>query len=457
MPTGFVTVRDGDFYLDGKKWFPLGINYWPSNIMTRRVNWRVCGNVPWLDPIIYHGNVVEEDMKLLASLGINMLVIQLVSSVVEPEMWQVTTHKRYQHVREQLDPDRAANLNNFLERAGKYDMKVMVFLLGSFPLYYNRNLVENLITSPHLHTNPFVFAYDISWEAHLGFYVDRVDWDEDWEQWVVDRYGGVGQAEKTWGVTAPTRDGTLTGPSDDELGTDGPSAKFEGDYRRFAAHLVERKYEKAVSHIKSIAPRQLVSARSNVSIPNGTAHHYPLDLAPLGRHLDFLATETWMAPNLLLDWRSCRRLGFTNLYARYVSDSKPVVILEAGYGNSAPDCPRTDVEEQKTAYRNILRMARESGANGIAFWWFPPGRRLDEKNYDFSILETDGTRRPCCEDIRKAADEIRDGKWERRPADEFLKVAKADVAAGFYRIFNDNIDTYIAMLDRGKTPGIIFY
>jgi len=29
--SGRVTINNGNFYINGKKWFPYGMNYWPSH------------------------------------------------------------------------------------------------------------------------------------------------------------------------------------------------------------------------------------------------------------------------------------------------------------------------------------------------------------------------------------------------------------------------------------------
>jgi hypothetical protein len=43
----------------------------------------------------------------------------------------------------------------------------------------------------------------VLWEPRLGTHADRVTLDNAWRAWVVEQYGSLFNAERTWGFTAP--------------------------------------------------------------------------------------------------------------------------------------------------------------------------------------------------------------------------------------------------------------
>jgi hypothetical protein len=78
-------------------------------------------------------------------------------------------------------------------------------------------------------------------------------------------------------------------------------------------------------------------------------------------------------------------------------------------------------------------MMRESGADGVFFWWYPGGFRLNE-NSDFGIINADGTDRPVTEVIRRlGAEFLRAPKPE--PPDYWISVSREQDARGLYGIY----------------------
>jgi hypothetical protein len=51
-------------------------------------------------------------------------------------------------------------------------------------------------------------------------------------------------------------------------------------------------------------------------------------------------------------------------------------------------------------YTDFYRLLNESGVDGVFFWWYPGGYRLNERS-DFGIINPDGTDRPVTRVVRE--------------------------------------------------------
>ncbi|MDK1032864.1 MAG: hypothetical protein QGD94_12715, partial [Planctomycetia bacterium] len=347
-----VTVNDGDFRLGGEKWNPHGINYWPLSVIglesTRY-------HSHWLDPTNYDPIVIERDLAQARDLGMNMLTI------------------RYDRPRE------GPAVADFLGRCGKHGIKVNVFIQGTNPMQMNEELAADLIESAHLWQFDSMFAYDIAWEPRVGNRIARVALDGEWRGWVAEQYGTEENARADWDIEPPRDEaGGLAGPGDEQLINDGPWRRMVAAYRRFLDDIISRRINRIKRLILRLDPHHLIGYRAGYG---GTGqslfvHFVPFDLLMGAKHLDFISPEAYDMPN---DWGRARGTGFMTAYARYGGNGKPVFWSEFGT-NTSPD-PTPEREQEKAKFwESMYRVVLDSGANGLAGWWWPAGLRADENS-----------------------------------------------------------------------------
>jgi hypothetical protein len=417
----FVAISGGDFYLNGEKWYPYGINYWPCYI---------AGDEPykrfnrWYNP-----ELIERDLEQMKAMGMNMVSIQSTT---------------FDDSRDFLD---------FLARIYRHGIRVNLFIHGSDPLRFNHDLVERQIKGWKLDTNPAVFAYDLAWEHKLGQYVSRKQWDEEWADWILERYGDINSAEKDWGFSVPRSGENITGPSDEQLTNDGSWRVMVAAYRRFVDDLLSWKYRRAVKSVKEMAPNQLISVRMGYG-GTGPCHPgvFPVDLRSVAKHLEFLSPEGWGMNGTREQVLSG---GFTTAYSDWASRGKPCFWCEWGMNiwNKAevrPDPER--IEEQGRQYHYFSEMFLCSGANGQAAWWLPGGFRVGE-NSDFGILSPDASWRPACHVIKEWASKLKEPR-ERPEPDRWITIDRDSHPGGYWHVYNTHKDEYARVLLDGHLAGV---
>jgi hypothetical protein len=411
----FVYIKNGDFYLKGKKWYPHGMNYWPSYIAGQEIReyW-----LHWLSPGFYDPLIIERNLSLLEKLGANTVSIAL-------------------NAREQVP-----QVNDFLLRAKKHGLKINLFIGGAHPLYKDEALFTDLIKLGRFKGNSTIFAYDIAWETHWGGYNERKRWDRDWEKWVIDRYGSIENAEKDWGYPIPRDEkGNVTGPSDQQLRQDGPWLRMACAYSRFLDDFVSKAYGKVVRKIRELDPNHLISNRA-ASQPSWSGW-FAYDMIGQAKHLDFLSPEGYgLKPE---------EAGFTTAYARYISEGKPVFWAEFGY-NIHPDITPENMKKQADYYASFYDMILDSQANGSACWWFPGGYRLDEKS-DFGIINPDNTPRPAALVFQKYARLIEAPREIKKP-DIWITIDRDLHATNYEGVYRDNAPKYVEARKEGKVVGV---
>ena len=433
-----VTVRDGEFRLGGKRWFGIGVNYWPRDV-TGTESW-----VPWLAAQRYDPEIIEQDLALAQRLGMTLLSIQYTGGA------------------------QARGLIDFLARAEQHGIKVHAYLPGLHPLDFSPNEARPLIDQAHLGQMPAFFAYDLGWEVHIGDYNARKQFDKLWQHWVIDRYGSIESAEHDWGYKPERADGTITGPRDDQLTKDGGPAGAESPagagfeippqqdrvfvaaYRRFWDDEISRRYRAVREFIKGIDPHHLIGARSGYG---GTGSQwvvplFPFDLASGAKHLDYISPE---GHSLSGDRLGFLKGGFITAYSRFVSGGKPVFWAE--YGTSIwPQCDAERIEGQRQYYENLLDMTYRSNSDGSAAWWWPGGYRLDEKS-DLGIVNPDGTPRPAALEIQKLAKKLARHPETPQP-DTFFTIDRDKHISGFAGLWAEHADAYVKAIESGKTPAL---
>lgn len=178
----FVTTSGYDFYNNGRKWYPYGINYWPRNCVSMMYG-------PWLDSSgHYDAAEIEKDLMAMSRMGMNMVYIAAGTPLDEI----------------------APNLLNFLQLCDKYCIKVNLAISNLNPMFPNLdpNLSLDFIRKYNLKDIDALFAYDISWEPTFGSADGfaypgpnpRGLWDSEWRDWVIERYGSISAAESALGA-----------------------------------------------------------------------------------------------------------------------------------------------------------------------------------------------------------------------------------------------------------------
>jgi hypothetical protein len=351
-----------------------GVNYWPRY---------TAGLEParfvqsWLAPQNYDPDLIEADLALLASLHFNLVSIAY------------TGHEQ------------ARSLVDFLERCRRHglwaNIFIPAFIEGGPPeiVYSGQSQIVNpdigsLLHAAFLPGNDRVFALDVLWEPRLGAHGDRITLDSAWRAWVVEQYGSLFNAERTWGFTAP-RDalGQLSNPLDSQIETDGEWRVMVAAYRRFSDDFLGHSVGAAARAVRRIAPGTLLSFRNTAS-GWSPFNNYIMgyDLGVAAAHLDFVSPEAWGLP---VNWPNGRSYGFPTAYGRYRSGGKPVYWAEYGLDIGADPTPAARARQASNA-DTMMRLISEDGSSGASVWWLPGGWRVDEGN-DFGIVNPDGSPR----------------------------------------------------------------
>lgn len=377
-----IEVTGGDFTLHGQRWFAHGINFWPLY---------VSGMEPqgyfshWLHPAYYIPELIDQDLATLESLGVNMVSIQYGNANEAPQ------------------------LRDFLTRCGRHGIKANIWLSGAHPLdpagddNLSKRPFLGLLGAANLRGNPHVFAYDLAWEPAMGRYDSRIKYDHLFEAWLLEQYGSVERAEQVWKCPANRRNGTVTGPLDDDLLTPSEKDLMVAAYRRFADDLISRRYREVIRLVRSVDDTHLVGARTGYG---GTGSlwavpAYQFQVTSGAAHLDFISPEGY-------GYSSANDTDavFVGQYARWAGNGKPVFWAEFGLtvwsgGNPA-------LERQGAMYETFADIVRRGRANGWAGWWFPGGYRVDEGS-DYGIVAPDRTLRPSALVLKRTAEEFKNG------------------------------------------------
>ena len=420
----FVTVRGNDFYLQGEKWYPVGINYWPLYVsgMERQDYW-----AGWLKPRFYDPALVERDLRLMDELGMNMVSIQLGDASCIP------------------------NLLDFLRRCRRHRIKVIGFLSGAAPHSFDEDVVREYITKARLPRNPTLMAYDIIWEpGNWMFRAGRRDrWDDEWREWLVERYGNIEHAEEDWEFEARRRDGKVTSPSTRQMKQDGPWRRMVAAYRRFMDDLMSRLWNRARQRILSIDPNHLITNRQGNILPQD------FTLTATAKHVDFFCPEAYAIPHAEAGYHAA---GFFNRYTHFVTRGKPIVWIEYGQsiiGRTPDYAPGTREAKQKQAdyHEMFYRIALEAGANGTAPWWWPGGYRVGEQS-DYGVINPDGTPRPAGELIREYSSRLRTPRPYPAPGN-WITIDRDAHPGGYWHItFNQGAEAYAGTVKNGGNLGI---
>jgi len=442
----FVTVRDGDFWLEGKKWYPVGVNYWPRYAIALE---QEDYTFHWLTPGFYNPEEVERDLRQLESLGANFVAI------------------RAHHQNDRR------TLLDFLRRCRNHGIRVFLFLQSHvitddphyfqglmMPHHFQEKDVAEFIRATRLAENPTLMGWDLIWEpagwlfggkySSFGWTEPtpyRQRWDADWERWIVERYGSLANAEADWGVPAPRLDGRVTSPTNEQFKEDGPWRIMVAAYRRFMDNLMSRKWNDVTRTLRRLDPNHLVSFRQ------GNLPPWDFTLTATPKHVDFFAMEGYgFKPGA----QGINSAGFINRYIHFATKGKPYLWVE--FGASAWDRDAMQPGEKEIAYQTqchelIYRTALETGANGAAPWWWAGGYRISEKS-DYGILNPDGTLRPSGALLQKYAALFKTPRCYRKPDTWFTMDRDVHSGSHYRAAFHEGAEAYKEAVAQGRQLGI---
>ena len=433
----FVTAEGGHFVLDGAFWRPHGVNYMPSSGIG--VEDRAFFEY-WVGARAYHPEVIQRDLEHVRELGFNAVSIFIYNRSLA-----------------------AQNLLDLLRRLDALGLKANLSLRAldeqrgkeTTPMRYLWPKIREIIEYYRLAENDTVFAYDLAWEPAFGSHARRSQWDADWRAWVAERYGSIAAAEQDWDFSAPRdADGRLTNPVGAQLTRDGPWRRYVAAYRRFLDTLLYEKYASARRLVRALDPHHLVSFRMT-DAANPTyrfAERIPYDWPFLAAGVDILEPEAY---GRIGDWERVRPGWFEREYARWAAPDLPMMWAEAGVSAWSRSRMRSDPEQlafQGRYYRDLYRMFIASGADGIFFWWYPGGFRVNE-NSDYGIINPDGSDRPVTRVIREmgprllAADPL-------PPVDHWIEFDRDRHPDGVAGVYDAVRDEFWKAIEQGQVPGL---
>lgn len=422
----FVTVADGRFLLDGRRWKPHGVNYMPSS----GVGLVHHGNFEyWLGAAAYDPAIIERDISRCAAMNMNAISVFLY-------------HRDLQ----------ARNLLDLLRLCDKHNLKVNLSLRPGTPLDFKWNQVREMIQTLRLADSDTIFAYDLAWEPSHFDYNHQKRYAKQWTRWVAARHGSIERAEKSWGIAAPRDGDGLDVPPASMWTEDGPWRRMVADYRLFLDDYLAGPYAEARRLVRSIDPNHAVSFRmQHAGDPTiNMSRLLPYDPWGLRNAVDIWEPEAY---GRIGDWERVKPGHFTAAYMRLCDPSKPVMWSEMGVSvwdgrAQAPTADRLAFAAQY--YRDFYRMMIESDADGVFFWWYPGGYRVNEQS-DYGIINEDGTDRPVTAVIREHGPRF--VAYARPPMETAgIEIDRDADARGLYGVYQAAGQAYWQAVESGKWP-----
>ncbi len=395
-PEEFIKVEDGEFVLGGKQWRAYGFNYWP--LYSTGFEWEDYW-WGWLDRAYYDPIEIERDLKLMADMGINCLFTRLDGNPIGRS---------------------ADTIRDFIRRCRRYDMHLVIsFCNATAPLNFQPLAFKRFMEDTGLMNDPILFAHDIGWEVGAKFYINQRfvnQLDGPWQDWIVERYGSIENAEKDWGVPADRTDfGQVIVPPLEQFMKEGAWRVKVFAYRRFMSDFISRKWNDVLAELRQIDPNHLITCRTGPISGGLTA---AINCGP--KHLDFTTPEGWRMPND--DTGALHALAIPLAMKMYSGD-KPTVWAE--YGLSACEMgfrnfewdfetlgPPEHGEKQQVEWcERFFGTHKAADINGTSPWWFPGGLRYSERSF-CGFCGPEGMWRPCAEPYKEL------NSWFKKPREK---------------------------------------
>jgi len=428
----FVTVENGGFILNGKRWRPNGINYMPSSGVAMEDGYYF---EHWLSKKAYDPEIIDRDLKIGKGMGFNSLAIFLHEESVD-----------------------SLNLLDILRRMENLGLKCNLALRTPLPqtkIGFAWDVHKTLIENYQLPENDTIFAYDIAWEMLFDPHGGLKRWDAQWQQWIMDRYGSIENAEKDWNYPVPRDEsGKVTAARVEHLYKRGEWFRMTAAYRRFLDTLLYKEYSQIINRIKKVDSNHLVSFRMyEAGSPSFRWEKYMIYQLPyLAAAVDIIEPEAY---GRIGNWDCIKQGRFMFEYDRWVNPELPVMWAETGvsaWGHGRQGTPETLLQYQADYFRDFYLMLIDSGSDGVFHWYYPGGYRCGE-NSDYGVINPDGTDRSVTKVIRQFSEEFINGP-EAKPVDLWIQIdrdAHPDSVAGIYKVVKDDFWKAIYF---GKTPGL---
>ncbi|HOV32665.1 MAG TPA: hypothetical protein PLX23_04810 [Candidatus Hydrogenedens sp.] len=424
----YITIENGDFIYQGKRWCPHGVNYMPSSgIGTENIRYFEY----WLSAESYDPWIIQRDLQHVADMGLN----------------SISVFFYHNNIKEQ-------NLLDLLYRADLLGLKVNLSLRPGTPFDFEWDKIKEMIECYRLPEHDEVFAYDLAWEPLFSGHEGRKRYDAEWTKWVIERYGSVENAEKDWGYPIPKDEqGNITNPKDETLTNDGEWRVMACAYRRFLDTLLYKYYSQARTLVRSIDPYHAVSFRmTETSDPTyNSANPLPYDWYYLALAVDILEPEAY---GRVGDWEKIKPGWFQVEYGRFCNPDLPLFWAEMGYSvyRKKVDEYQSALEFQAKYFEDFYRLLLYSGSDGIYFWWYPGGYRVNEKS-DFGIINPDGTYRFATAVIKQHANIF--NEQEFKPYDCEIEIDRDKTSMGVVGIYQTVQEEFWRLIDEGKKPKLV--
>lgn len=431
----YIAARDGGLWLDGKPWKAHGVNYLPSSCIGL-ANWHHFEH--WVGRGAYDPEIIERDLGRIQAMNLNA----------------VSVFVYYESLNTQ-------HMLDFLRRCEAHHLKVNLSLRPGTPLDFRWNEIREMIERLHLAENDTVFAYDLAWEPHHEPQALQTDYAQPWRTWIDKHHGDLTAAQHAWRADAngsdfrPKESEILPAPPIKWFTHDGPWRKLIADYRHFMDDLLAERYATARKLVKSVDPHHAVSFRMQLAgdptYNDKTFLAY--DFFGLADAVDIWEPEAY---GRIGNWERVKPGHFTAAFARLCDAKKPVVWAEMGtsvWGNTsmAPDAKK--LAFQASFFRDFYRMMTDSGADGVFFWWYPGGYRLNEQS-DYGIIDPDGTDRPVTRVIRTDGAHFMTSPKRPTEPNYSIEVDRDRDARGLYGIYETVSAEYWQAVKNDKVPGL---
>ena len=442
----YITVKDGEYYQDGKPLRIYGINFMPN---LTAIGFDAKNDAPyyheqWWNRDSYDSDKIYKQLLRLKEVGFNAVSINCYIQEAEA----------------------GKNLIHFVDMCDKLGIYVDCFLAGADGVTTGGGAAVRIIELQHLDCFDNIIAYDLTWERTLGYYESsysnangRKVLDEKWINWVIKNYGSVAAAESLWGESMPTVNGEYAGPTDAML-TNNAASALVAAYRRFADEYLGTTYGAIIDLLKTKDQYHLFSSRAGA--PSGTAMYSPanmvFDAQGVASVYDFYSPEFYDEGQGF----DRRDHDFVNIYAQYAMPDSPVVWKEFGervWEGSNFLSPTEHIKYSNALQRQandaeaMLKSAISTHATAIYYWCFQPGYRAGEES-DCGVINPDGSDRPVTKIFRQYKDSFMN-QPTRGEADVTFTVDRDLSATGWKAMYQSIKTELLKAVDEGKTVALV--
>lgn len=405
----FVTVSDGKFMLNNKRWDMFGMNYFPSYQVSLELNdyWR--GE---FDKSVYIQSEIDKDLAHIKELGMNTVAVRVEGNCFDNI----------------IDP-----IKDFLYRCDKYGLKVMFGYCNiTNPLYFDEKAVAEFMKLLDISDDPTIMAYDVFWESGGEFAEKRYArrFSPEWEKWLIKQYGSIAEAEKSFGTSLErTEFGDILCPTKADYMADDEKNKLKlTAFTRFMTDMVSHKWSKAIRILKKYDDNHLYTNRMGLldnNIPN-------VFISSVAKHFDFMSLEAY--PLTQDEYGYFASVALDSV-ARYVSGGKPVIWAEYGInlGGISGDAHGTKIlwdgeqngpldsslEKQRAYQEQFNRVFRQTGACGTLPWFYWGGFRFTEHS-DCGYVSPNGENRPVMDEYLKNSEWFNSEIPERKVSETII-------------------------------------